>query len=579
MKLSTLFTKTSKTVPADETAKNAQLLIKAGFVHKSSAGIYSMLPLGLRTLNNIENVIRKHMNRVGGQEILMNSLHNKKWWETTGRWDQADVLFKVKSQTDSEYAIAMSHEEQVVPIVSTFLSSYKDMPNYSVESGTFPLSVYQIQTKFRDEVRAKSGLLRGREFRMKDMYDFHTNKESQDAYYETVKQAYLDTYEELEMEAYAVQASGGIFTTNVSHEFQTPCSAGEDWIYKDPESGEVYNVEVAPVKADNVDYTDEADGELEHVELHDVIGVDALCEALNITPERTTKTLYFEDQQGNMVAAVVRGDRSVNEDKLQSVAKKHLQLASEELVMKKTGATIGYAGLIDLPADVEVFIDHSVSKLKNFETGTNKTGFHSINVVFGRDVPMPKQFFDIVEVEKGDKNPETGSEYEVMKTAEVGNIFKLDDKYTKAFKVTFINQENKQVTPLMNCHGIGTTRSMAVIAENNSDEKGLVWPESVAPFKYHLIYSLNKKDDQQIHDRVLEVVNQIYGKYGADNIDTQIVLDDRDKVSLGEKLKDADLIGCPTQLVVTKRSLENGGVEVIDRATGDSKIVNVDELV
>jgi prolyl-tRNA synthetase len=579
MKLSNLFTKTSKTVPADETSKNAQLLIKAGYVHKTMAGVYSYLPLGLRVLNNVENIVRKHMNSIGGQEVLMNALHPKEWWQQAGRWDSVDILFKIDSQTQSEYALACSHEEQVVPVVSSFLASYKDLPDYNKDQGQYPVSVYQIQTKFRDELRAKSGLLRGREFRMKDMYDFHTNSESQDEYYELVKQTYLNVYQDLGMEAYAVEASGGIFTTNLSHEFQTPCEAGEDWIYKDPISGKVYNAEVAPVQAPTVDFSQEEEKDLQHVELPNVIGVKDLCEKLGISPERTTKTLLYQDSQHNLYAAVVRGDRSVNEEKLQNIAQTYLILAEEHLVEARTGAKLGYAGVYDLPENIRVYFDHSVKDLKNFETGTNKTGFHSINVVFGRDVEYPEEFYDISEVQEGDKNPDTQAEYEVIKSAEVGNIFKLDDKYTKAFGVTFTNKNNDLVIPLMNCHGIGTSRSMAVIAENNSDEKGLIWPESVAPFKYHLVYSINKKDEEAIQNKITETVETVYARLGGDSFNTRVVIDDREDASLGEKLKDADLIGCPFQLVVTKRSLEKGGIEMIIRATGESKIITIEDIV
>jgi prolyl-tRNA synthetase len=414
---------------------------------------------------------------------------------------------------------------------------------------------------------------------MKDMYDFHTTKESQDAYYEVVKAQYDEVYKDLGITAYAVEASGGIFTTNLSHEFQAPCLAGEDWTYRDPISGNVYNSEVAPVQAPVVDYTSESDQPFEDRELPGVIGVKDLCDVLGITPERTTKTIVYQDQHNNLYAAVVRGDRSVNEEKLQNIAGTYLVLAEEKHVEARTGSKLGFAGVVNLPENIHVFYDETVRLLKNFETGSNKTGFHAINVVFGRDVELPTEFYDISEVQKGDKNPETGADYEVIKTAEVGNIFKLDDKFTKAFNVTVTNKNNDLVTPLMNCHGIGTSRCMAVIAENNSDDKGLIWPESVAPFKYHIIYSINKNDEESVRESIMHTVTKLYNKFGGDTYNTQVVIDDRESSSLGEKLKDADLIGCPIQLVVTKRSLENGGIEMITRATGESKIVSADELM
>jgi prolyl-tRNA synthetase len=608
MKLSQNFTKTTRETLADETSKNAQLLIRAGYVHKAMPGVYAYLPLGLRMLNKIENIVRKNMNSVGGQEILMNSLHPKEWWLKANRWDNVDILFKLNSQTKNEYALACSHEEQVVPIASSYIQSYKDLPEYDSNNSTMPLSVYQIQTKFRDEIRAKSGLLRGREFRMKDMYDFHSSKESQDAYYELVKATYYKVYEQMGLKSYATTASGGIFTTNISHEFQVECEAGEDWIYKDSVSGEVFNEEMAPCVAPRVDIRSEEMKEKQDHLLEGIVGVDALCRELGIENVRTTKTIFYQNQKAQLVAAIVRGDRNVNEAKLQNVTKQMLTLATEENIIKQTGAKIGYAGVINLDSKIETYFDSSCEFLHNFETGTNKTGYHTTNVCFGRDVQRPEQFFDISEVQEGDKNPATNGEYEKLRTAEVGNIFKIDDKYTKAFGTSYLGKDGKPQTPLMNCHGIGTSRCMAIIAELYSDEKGLKLPAQVAPFEIHLVTHINPKDETETNERILEMANKIYNgeiklvkiksgrtklldtsdinqvlefakedsSFSINNLgsDNEILWDDRSgKISIGEKLKDADLIGCPTQIIVSKRSLENGGVEIVERASGESQVI------
>jgi prolyl-tRNA synthetase len=764
MKISQNFTKTTYESPADETSCNAQLLIRAGYINKTMPGVYSYMPLGLKMLNKIENIVRKNMNSIGGQEILMNSLHPKDWWIKANRWDNVDILFKLKSQTNNEYALACSHEEQVVPIASSYFKSYKDLPDYSkllfsytkdesleytkreavhfiiynpktnkylltdfgdnlnpnfhpigggmyegetiiqtakremleetgfdfdmltnwqyigrvqnqykgvrynqkgnnynlishlifvstdqindqfndvdndffiskwfsfkeldgkvllgfqkvIEShisdnlhATFPLCIYQIQTKFRDELRAKSGLLRGREFRMKDMYDFHTNKESQDAYYELVKQTYHKIYSELGLKSYATTASGGIFTTNISHEFQVECSAGEDWVYKDSVSGEVFNEEMAPCEAPVFDLRNEEMKPKQDIELVDVVGVEALCKALNISVERTTKTILYEDYKGNLIVAVVRGDRTINEAKLTNIVGTHIKLASEETILKFTKSKIGYAGVVNLPVNTKVFWDKSCQYLHNFETGTNKTGYHTINVCFGRDLNYPDAFFDITEVQEGDINPNTKTKYDKLKTAEVGNIFKLDDKYTKAFGVTYTDQDNKPKTPLMNCHGIGTSRCMAIIAELYSDEKGLKLPKQVAPFEIYLVTQSDK--DPEVNQKIMNLAEGIYsGKlkliqnshskyqlldtentvellaFAKDNSDfavsdlaihEEVLWDDRtQKTTLGEKLKDAELIGLPIILVITKRSLENGGIELIIRSTGEKQILKV----
>jgi prolyl-tRNA synthetase len=458
MKLSQNFTKTIREAPADETAKNAQLLIRAGYVHKTMAGVYSYLPLGLRMINKIENIVRKNLNAIGGQEILMNSLHPKEWWVTTNRWENVDILFKVKSQTDKEYAIACSHEEQVTPILSTYINSWKDLQEYNAETQTYPTAVYQIQTKFRDELRSRSGVMRGREFRMKDMYDFHRSKESADNYYELVKATYHKIYQEMGLKAYVVHASGGIFTSNDSHEFQVICEAGEDEIFYDEKTGYAINSEI-------------------------IEGMKAAGQAI---PEGLTKAV----------------------------------------------------------------------------------------------------------------------------SAEVGNIFKLDDKYTKAFGLTYTDQDNKPQYPIMNCHGIGTSRTMGVICEIYSDEKGLKLPAAVAPFEIHLVTGINEKADAEVNNKILDIANRIYngelkliktprGKYILlDTTNTaqlleiakedstfdlsqlskfdDILWDDRTgKISIGEKLKDADLIGCPIQILISKKSLENGGLELIIRESGEGYTIRL----
>ncbi len=602
MKYSQLFIKTSKDIPSDEVSLNAQLLIRAGFINKTMAGVYAFLPLGLRILNKIEDIVREEMIAIGSKEILMNSLNPKKMWTDTNRWDNVDILFKLKSQTDNEYALACTHEEQVTPLIKNFIKSWKDLPECKEKQ--FPLSVFQIQTKFRDELRAKSGLLRGREFRMKDMYDFHQNRESLDNYYELVKKAYIKAYYRMGLEVYSTEASGGIFTVESSHEFQAICKAGEDKIYKVSSTGEVFNQEIAPCEAKKWSNLNETELPREDIFAEDVIGVESLVNFLQIPIEKTTKTIFYETLDGKLIAACVRGDRKINEEKLQKVAKTHLKLASEDLVEKITGAKIGYAGLLNLPKEVEIYMDESCNNRKNFEMGTNKDGYHSINLNFGRDIELPKRFYDIKVVEKGDIHPETGEEYEVLISAEVGNIFKLGTKYTKAINFTYTDQNNQKQLVVMGCHGIGTSRCMAVIAEIYNDEKGLKWPENVAPFKFHLITNLDKKDSQ-LSDKILDLANKIYqglikieiiqtdkqkiyqirdlNKYLSEDInldvsdylsqEKEVFWDDRENINLGEKLADADLMGMPYQLILTPKSLQNGGIEIKDRSNNESQLL------
>ena len=419
MRLSQNFTKTIKDISSEETSLNAQLLIKAGFIYKSMAGVYAFLPLGLKVMNNIESIVRTHMNSIGGQEVLLNSLHPKSWWEKTDRWNNVDVLFKIKSQTNSEYGLAPTHEEQISPIIKQFISSHKDLPDY-VEGVQMPLAVYQIQTKFRDELRSKAGLMRGREFRMKDLYDFHKTKQSQEKYFELMTQTYLNIFAEMGLKAYAVDASGGDFSDKFSREFQVVCETGEDEIYYSESTGFACNSEV-------------------------------LDESLK-------------------------------------------QLASR-------------------PTDLKTAV-----------------------------------------------------------SAEVGNIFDLGDKWTKAFEITYTDEHNQQKHPTMGCHGIGITRCMGLVAELYNDAHGLIWPESVAPFKYHLITHFNPKDvDAQ--ELVVSKAAMWYEQgiqIGDHKVEVQDILWDDRELSIGQKFGDADLIGCPYQIILTSRTLEKGGVEIKHRATGET---------
>ena len=422
MRLSQSFTKTTKDISAEETSLNAQLLIKAGFVHKTMAGVYAYLPLGLRVLEKVEGIVRKHMNSIGGQELLLNSLHPKQWWDTTNRWDEVDVLFKLNSQTDQQYGLAPTHEEQISPLISQYITSYKDLPGYDPETEQYPLAVYQIQTKFRDELRSKAGLMRGREFRMKDLYDFHRTKESQEAYFEKMTEVYLDIYREMGLQAYAVDASGGDFSDKFSREFQVVCAAGEDVIKFSESTGFASNEEVYP----------------------------------------------------------------------EAVAK-----------------------LDEVPHDIQT-----------------------------------------------------------AKSAEVGNIFDLGDKWTRAFNITYQGEDNQAHYPTMGCHGIGTSRCIGVIAENHNDEAGLKWPEHVAPYRYHLVTHTNPKNPEE-SEAIMDFAARLYagevalGEHAPQAGD--ILWDDRGSIGMGAKLKDADLIGCPHQLILSPRTLQDQEIEYKSRATGVSK--------
>jgi prolyl-tRNA synthetase len=560
MKRSELFTKTSKTTAADEVSKNAQLLTRAGFVHKEMAGVYAYLPLGLRVLENIKRIVREEMNAVGGQEIMMTALQPRELFEKTNRWDDAvvDNWFKTKLKNGTELGLGLTHEEPITNVLMGNISSYKDLP----------ISVYQVQNKFRNELRAKSGLLRGREFVMKDMYSFARTQDEHDEIYEKIAVAYDKVYARLGIGdiTHRTKADGGYFTEKNSDEYQTLCAAGEDVLYHVPDTNLWYNEEIAPAKAPALE-RQEAEKPLEVVKTDGVIGVHKLVEFLNIPIDLTTKTMIYQTDEGEIVAAAVRGDHEINEIKLRKiVGAKSVKLADESVVRHFTGAEIGCAGLIDLPDEIRVIVDESCAGRVNFEMGNNHTGEHVVNVNWGRDLSEPEQFYDIKTAREGDLHPESGRAYEVHKGAEVGNIFPLESKYPDALGFYYLDQEGKQQHVVMGCYGIGISRLMGVLAEVFSDDRGLVWPAAVAPFKVYLI-GIGESGEKE--------AAELYTKFIQAGV--EVLWDDRD-ARVGEKLADADLMGIPYRVVVSDKTLEQGKVELKAR-TGEPELVTAIETL
>jgi len=412
MRYSLLFGKTSKTAPQDADSVNAKFLTQGGFVVQEMAGVYTWLSLGLRVLRKVEQIVREEMNALGADEIFMPSLQPKEYWETTNRWEGVDILFKLHSQTGKEYALGCTHEEVVTPLVQKFVQSYKDLP----------LAVYQINTKFRDELRAKSGVLRGREFRMKDMYSFHANQEDLSAFYQKALRAYVAVFSRCGLNVKVVEAGGGIFTTNPSHEFQALTPAGEDMLIACPKCEFGQNAEVAKLK-------------------------------------------------------------------------------------------------------------------------------------------------------EGDACPKCGGSLAQMKGVEVGNIFDLGTKYTDAFKFDFTDEKGEKRRILMGCYGIGTSRLVGAIVETSHDDKGIIWPKSVAPFNVEIISLGSKKPE--VFERVLATASALHDEFEAKGI--EVLWDDRD-TSAGEKFMDADLIGIPLRLVISEKTLAEDSVEWKERHESEAKLVGLDDV-
>ena len=567
MLYSKLFGKTKKSSKKYDSV-NATLLQKGGFIDQVMAGTYTYLTLGLRVLNKIEQIIREEMDTIG-QEVLMPSLTPIANWQVTGRFDTVDILMKTtpanvfaKAKNDTEYVLNPTHEEVVTPLAQKFILSYKD----------FPFALYQIQNKFRNEPRVKSGLLRGREFRMKDLYSFHTSEKDLKEYYEKSKEVYMRIFERLGIgkDTVITLASGGSFTDDYSHEFQTVCETGEDTLFLEKSTHTYYNKEVAPSKAPKVKYKDEKMLPRKDVKGVGIIGVEELADFLKIPVEKTTKTLIFETDDNRIIAAAVRGGYDVNEDKLRKPAKcKALKLTSPKTVKKVTGAEIGYAGILNLPKQVELYIDESVGERLNFETGANKTNYHSTNINFGRDLPIPSKFFDIKVAKTGDLNPETEKEYQIFRASEVGNIFPLYTKFSEAFNYKFVDRDGKEKPIYMGCYGIGSSRIMGIIVEKYHDERGIVWPENVAPYQVHLI-GLDMKDKD-----IRSKIHNVYKVLKEKNV--EVLFDDREEVTAGEKFADADLIGIPVRLVVSKRTGDK--VEYKKRNRAKTELQTLDDII
>ena len=559
IKLNTFPFKTLKTAPKVSDNKSTSLLLQGGYIRQAMAGAYEFLPMGYRVLRNIENIIREEMDNAGYHEMLMTILTPKALWEKTGRWDIEDY-FKVPGHWNAEYRIAPTNEENVTPIMSEFIQSYKDLPT----------CVYQIQKKFRNEKRAKSGLLRGREFTMKDAYSFHKDIEDFEVFYEWAKKVYTKIFERLGLwkDTFIANADGWDISDKDSHEFQVRINIWEDYIYRDTVSWICYNQELAPSKV-----WKEFNNSTENLKTRTdvlwkwLIWVNALAKFLNIEVERTTKTILFTDENDKVIAVALRWDYEINTIKLKNILWcKTLELLSENRVKEVTWSVVWYAGMIWLSDEVIKIWDDSCENRVNFEMWANKENYHSINVNFWKDIELPENFYDIKEAKTWDKNPETNSVYDSFKASEIWNIFHLWEKYTKAFWVKYLDENNKNVDRVeMWCYGIWVSRAMWIMAEYFMTEKWIAWPKEVAPATYYIIV---------IWEDNIEKATEIAKKLEK-NWET-VILDDRmwRKAGFGQKAGDCELYWIPNRIVISPKTLEKGGYELKKRGE-EEEIVSI----
>jgi prolyl-tRNA synthetase len=509
-----------------------------------SAGVYVYLPLLHRALNKIAQIVREEMVTAGAEELLMPALQPKELWEETGRWERYTavdgIMFAFRDRRESTVCLGPTHEEIVTDIVRRDVQSYKDLPRV----------VFQIQTKFRDEIRPRFGLMRAREFIMKDAYSFDADEAGLEASYEAMRQAYHRICQRIGFQYRAVDADPGAIGGSGSQEFMVLAETGEDTILFCDHCDYAANQEQAESRVAEFEQETEL-RPMEAVLGEGLIGTEPLAKFLNIPLWKTTKTLVFEADDST-VAVVVRGDCDVNETKVRNaLGCQALRLASADRIKELTGAEVGYAGPIGLPSSVRIIADRYVQGRVNFECGANQTNYHNINVNFGRDLPLP-EFGDYKLAKERDRCPYCDGTLQAARGIEVGHIFKLGQKYSQAMDCGYSNAEGQRRTTVMGCYGIGVTRMAAAWIEQNHDAKGIVWSPQIAPYLVHLI-ALNLEDPA-----VKAGAETLYRQ--LQEADIEVLFDDRPSRA-GEKFGDADLLGMPVRITVSKRTLEQEKVE------------------
>ncbi|KMY29573.1 prolyl-tRNA synthetase [Lysinibacillus xylanilyticus] len=549
MKQSKTFIPTLREVPADAEVKSHKQLLRAGFIRQNTSGVYSYLPLAKRVLTKIENIIREEMEAINSIELLMPSLQSAELWQESGRWEKyGPELMRLKDRHDRDFALGPTHEEVITTLVRDEIKSYKKLP----------LTLYQIQTKFRDEKRPRFGLLRGREFIMKDAYSFHASRESLDETYDDMYRAYSNIFSRLGLNYRAVIADAGSIGGKGTHEFMVLSEIGEDTIAYSDTSNYAANIEMAEVL---VDYqpSDEALKELEKVTTPDQKTIEEVSAFLNIEPSNVIKSLVF-DVDGELVVVLARGDHEINDIKLKNALDAgSVELASEAAIRDLLGCGVGSIGPVKLPVDVKVVADNAIKSIRNGVAGANEDGFHLVNVNPERDFAV-NEYVDIRFIQVGDPSPDGQGIIKFAEGIEVGHIFKLGTTYSAKMNGTFLDEQGKSQPFIMGCYGIGVSRILAAVAEHFQDENGFVWPTQLAPYDIHVV-PVNTKDETQVG-----LADELYGLLKSYRYD--VLLDDRAERA-GVKFADADLVGLPVRVTVGKKATE-GIVEVKFRQTGET---------
>ena len=555
MRMSKLFLSTLREVPAEAETISHQLMLRSGIIRKLAAGVYSYLPLGIRVLKKVENIVRTEMDNAGAQELLMSALLPAESYQASGRWDIfGPNMFKLKDRNGRDFCLGPTHEEIFTDTVKSCLKSYRQLP----------VTLYQIQTKYRDESRPRFGIIRSREFTMKDAYSFDRTWEGLDESYSKMYDAYCKIFSRLGLDYIVVDADTGAMGGSGSQEFMVKSEVGEDTIAHCPTCGYSANVEKAECVL--VPSEKETPNTREKIHTPNVKTIEELVEFLNTDSTKFVKTLIYTAND-KTVAVMVRGDREVNEVKLANhlgVPADDLMMATPEVVKEATGAAVGFAGPIGIK--VPVIMDREVSVMSNFIVGANETDYHFINV---NTEDFEAEIIDARTIVAGDTCPKCGQPIETTQGIEVGHIFKLGTKYTEALDCTYLDENGKSQTMIMGCYGIGVSRTIAATIEQFADDNGLVWPVPIAPY-HAIVVPVNTKDETQV-----ALAEKVYEELKSQGI--EVLIDDREERA-GVKFKDADLIGIPVRITIGKKAAD-GICEYKLRTDDESIDVNVDDAI
>ncbi len=565
MRASRFLIATHKETPADAEVISHQLMLRAGLIRKLASGLYNWLPMGLRVLRKVETIVREEMDRSGAQELLMPVVQPAELWNESGRWQEyGGELLRIKDRHERDFCLGPTHEEVITDLIRNELKSYKQLP----------ANFYQIQTKFRDERRPRFGVMRAREFLMKDAYSFHIDQESLDETYRLMHDTYMRIFERLGLDFRPVQADSGSIGGSSSHEFHVLAESGEDDIAFSTQSSYAANIEMAECITPTAP-REPANAELKEVRTPDQKTIDEVAKFLALTPQNCLKTLIVEGDLGEaekppLIALVLRGDHSLNEikaEKIDGVASP-LRMADEAEIKAVLGASTGSLGPVGL--GIRCIVDRSAAQSSNFACGANKDDMHYLNVNWARDEEL-REIEDLRNIEAGDPSPDGQGEIVIKRGIEVGHIFKLGTKYSEQMNASVLNANGKASIMEMGCYGIGVSRIVASAIEQNNDENGIIWPSAIAPFQIALI-PLNMHKSEVVAEQA-ETLYRTLSDLGID-----VFLDDRNERP-GFKFADMELIGIPHRIVISDRGLKNGTLEYKGRNDAESQDISVDDAL